>query len=57
MKRSELCNDFLRQKLCFPKYLQKTTQLMRNLFAKSKKQYFSNLWPKRITDNKNLEIS
>ena len=51
MKRSKLCNDFLKDKNDAP---QRVYRKQHNLCVKPKKQYFSNLEPKLITSNKNF---
>ena len=58
MKRSELRNDFLRRRNdASQSAYKKQRNLCVTLLRKAKKQYFSNLEPKLITDNKNTQFT
>ena len=55
MKRSKLCNDFLKDiNDAFQSAYRKQCNLCITFLRKAKKQHFSNLEPKIITDNKNF---
>ena len=56
MKRSKLRKDFLKDRNdASERAYRKQLNLCVTLLRKAKKQYFSNLEPKPITDNKNFE--
>ena len=58
MKRSELRNDFFKdRKDASQRGYRKQRNLCATLLRKAKKQYFSNLEPKLITDNNKKKIA